>query len=174
MQTVEIEVGGHKYLWNGSTWTDDRFLRPPAKVRGQLLGRLVRQLKHSPLKNLDIEVTLRAAEACADRGDLEEAEKLADKALRADPKSVVAATTLAHLLRKARRPRRAIKVTDTFTRRRSAELHTVRAAAFADISDWDNAEKFVRRALALEKAEASPETLQVMARVVAARSREAA
>lgn len=174
MQTIEIEVGGRKYLWNGSTWTDDRFLRPPTKVRGQLLGQLVRRLKHSPLKRLDIDVTLRAAEALAEEGDLDEAVKLAKKALRADPRHVGAATALANLLRKARLPRQAIKVTDDFTRRHSAELHTVRAAAFADISDWDQAEKSVRRALSLDKAEASPETLQVMARVVSARSREAA
>lgn len=174
MQTIEIEVGGRKYLWNGSTWTDDRFLRPPEKVRSQLMSRLVRQLKYSPLKSLDLEVTLRAAEARAEEGHLEEAEKLARKALRADPKHVGAATALAGILRRERLPRHAIKVTEPFTRRRNAELHTVRAAAFADISDWDNAEKFVRRALALEKAEASSETLHVMARVVSARSREAA
>ena len=174
MRPIEIDVKGRTYIWNGETWTDEHYLRPPAHVRGQLTGRLVRQLHRARLGTLDIDLTLRVAHACLEEGDLEDAEKMARKALRADPDHAGAAICLATVLRKVRLPRQAIKVTEPFIRRHSAELHTVRAAAFADISDWDQAEKHVRRAISLDKAEASPETLQVMTRVVSARSREAA
>lgn len=174
MRTIAIKVQGQRYLWNGSTWTDERFLRPPAKVRGQLTGRLIAQLKRAPLKKLDVELVLRVAHACADEACLEDAQKLAARALKAHPKNAAAAVALASLLRRQRLPRQAIKVTDPFTRRRSAELLTVRAAAFCDISEWDEAEKLVRRAIAIDKTEVSPETMQVMARVVSARARSAA
>lgn len=174
MKTIEIEVDGNTYLWNGHTWTDDRFMRPPSNVRGQLMTRLVLKLMRTKFANLDVDLVVHVARACMEEGGLEEARKLAGRGLKADPKHIGAAIVLAEVLRKERLPRRAIKVTDDFARRRSAELLTVRAAAFCDISDWDNAEKLVRRALAIEKADASPETLQVMTRVVSARSRDAA
>lgn len=174
MKTIEIEVRGNTYLWNGQTWTDDRFLTPPSNVRGQLMARLQQKLTRTPLKKLDADLAVRVAQSCAEEGHYEEAQKLAQRALKASPRHVGAAIALAELFRKQRLPRRALKVTDAFTRRRNAELLTVRAAAFCDISDWDNAEKLVRRALAIDKAEATPDTLQVMARVVAARTREAA
>lgn len=174
MRLTEIEVDGRTYIWNGDTWTDEEYLRPPAHVRGQLTGRLVRRLNRARLKTLDIDLTLRVASACLEAGELEDAEKMARKVLRADPKHVGAAICLATVLRKLRRPRQVLKVTEPFIRRHDGRLHTIRAAAFADISDWDHAEKHVRRALVLDKTEASAETLQVMARVVSARAREAA
>lgn len=174
MDTIRIEVSGNAYLWNGESWTDDRYMRPPASVRGQLMTRLVRQLVYGKLAELDVDLAVRVARACLEEGDLEDARSVARKAVKADPDHLAAVTLLAEILRKERLPRRAIKLTDEYARRRNTELLTVRAAAFADISDWDNAETFVRRALAIDKADASPETLQVMTRVLSARSREAA
>jgi len=81
---------------------------------------------------------------------------------------------LATVLRRQRLPRRAIRVTDDFQRRRNTELLTVRAAAFADISEWDDAERFIRRAISIDKTETGPGTLKVFARVLSARAREAA
>jgi len=174
MRTIEIELQGSRYLWNGSTWTDHRFLRPPTRVRTHLMKQLVRKIRHTRTADLNLDLVVQAANACMEEGHLADARKLAERALRADASHVGAATVLAAVLRKDRLPRRAIKVTDKFQRRHDAGLLTVRAAAFADISDWDNAEKFVKRALAVEKTESSTETLKVLARVVSARSRSAA
>lgn len=174
MRTLQVEVHGNTYHWNGSAWTDARFLRPPSKVRSVLMQRLVDQLLLDEAGALDTTLVIRAAHACIEENHLDQAARLAERVLEADPKHVGAAVAAATVFRKQRLPRRAIRVTDDFQRFRSAELLTVRAAAFADISEWDEAERFVRRAIAIDKAEVSPETLQVFARVIAARAREAA
>lgn len=174
MRTIEIKVRGYSYLWNGSTWTDDRFLRPPTNVSHQLMSRLVQRLRRGRVEKSDLDLVLGAANACAEEGSLDDARRLAERALKVDPKHFGAAVALASVLRKLRLPRQAIKVTDSFARRRNAELLTVRAAAFCDVSEWDEGHKLVRRAIAIDKTEVSPETLNVMARVMSARSRNAA
>jgi tetratricopeptide (TPR) repeat protein len=174
MRTLKVEVHGNLYHWNGSAWTDDRFLRPPSKVRSVLMQRLVDQLLRADDGDLDASLVVRAAQACMDEGYLDQAADLTSRVLELDPKHVGAATVLATVMRKQRLPRRAIRVTEPFQRFRNAEVLTVRAAAFADISEWDDAERFIRRAIAIDKAEATPETLQVFARVISARAREAA
>lgn len=174
MRTLKIEVHGNTYLWNGATWTDDRFLRPPSKVRSVLMQRLVTQLLDLPDRQIDKALAVQAAKACMEADLLEEAAQLATRVLDVDARRVDAATVLAIVLRKQRLPRRAIRVTDDFQRRRDTQLLTVRAAAFADISEWDDAEKFIRRAISIDKTESRPETLKVFARVISARTREAA
>lgn len=174
MRTLQVEVHGNTYHWNGSAWTDARFLRPPSKVRSVLMQRLVDQLLQDPASERDSALVVQAARACLEENYLDQAADLAARVLEVEPKHVGAASLLATVLRKQRLPRRAIRVTDDFQRFRSAELLTVRAAAFADISEWDEAEKLVRRAIAIDRAEVSPETMQVFARVISARAREAA
>ena len=174
MRTLPIKLDGRTYLWNGSTWTDERFLRPPGKVGNLLMGRLVQTLRRTRHAKVDGDLVLSAAAACATDGDLETASELASRVLRIDPRHVGAATLMATLLRKQRQPREALRVTESFQRRRDAALLVVRAAASCDVGDWEAADKLVRRAIAIEKTNTRPETLRVLARVMSARARSAA
>ena len=174
MRTIEISVEGNTYIWNGETWTDERFLRPPSRVRHQLMRQLIGQLRRAPVARLDVDLVLAAASVSIDEGHPDDARGLAQLMLESNPRHVEAARVLATALRRLRQPRLAIDVTTPFARRRNAEILTVRAAAYCDISQWDEADKLIRRALTIEDAASSPETVKVLARVILARSREAA
>ncbi len=164
MRTIAIELDGNTYLWSGSSWTDERFLAPPSKVRPRLMPGLIQKLERTANRNLDAELVTRAAAACRDTGRLDDAAWLAQRVLRADPSHVDAAIVAS----KQRDPRTAVAATDSFTRRRRADLHTVRAAALADLGEWEAAEKAALRAMALD-ADTTRETLRVMARVMNAK-----
>jgi len=174
LQSIEVEVDGTRFLWSGRSWTDDRFLQPPARVRGLLMGRLVQQLEATADDAINLDLVTAAARVCFEAGQLRETEQLARRVLRAEPRSIEAAMLLAEVARRQRRPREALEITEPFGRRRSARLHSLRAAAFADIGDWDAADKALRRAIKIDKADVSTETLRVMARIVAARTRSTA
>lgn len=174
MRPIELELRGTRYTWNGSRWTDMRFLRPPARIRGELMSALVRQLDEAPSGELDVELALRAARTCCDEGLLIDARRIAERLVRECPDDVRAATVLAATLRRQRQPRRALRVTRPFAKVADADLLTVRAAAFCDISDWEAADRLVRRAVALQDSEISAETARVLGRVVAALTRSAA
>lgn len=174
MRPIEIELRGTTYTWNGSRWTDMRFLRPAARIRGQLMHALVRRLDEAPAGDLDVELALRVARACCDEGLLIDSRRLAERLLRERPDDVRAATVLASTLRRQRQPRRALRVTRPFAKVADADLLTVRAAAYCDISDWEAADRFVCKAVALQDSEISAETARVLGRVVAAITRSAA
>jgi tetratricopeptide (TPR) repeat protein len=174
MQTIRVDHLGKSYLWNGTAWTDDRFLRPPTGVRSALMQRLLERLAEPRAEKLDRTLVIEASRACMDEGLMVEAVALAERVLEIDPRHAGAAVALAEALRKQRLPRRAIRVTEPFQRRRDAALLTVRAAAYCDISEWDKAETLVRRAITISRADSTAETLHVFARVIAARARNAA
>lgn len=169
MRTIAIDVEGKKYLWTGRAWTDSRFLRPPARIRAQLMRRLIQHLRELPDERLDRALVLDAARTCLEAGHLRDAESLARRVLRADPRCTEAAILTARALRAGGEPEAALEVTEPFTRRRNAELFTVRAAALCDLGRWQEADRAVRRAVALEKKDPSDETLEIMARVLSAR-----
>lgn len=174
MRTIEVELQGKTYGWDGSRWIDSRFLRPPTRIRARLMQELVRSVESAPAGELDNELALRVAGACGDEGMLAAARRLAELVLRETPGDVRAATLLAQTLRRQRQPRRALRVVRPFAKAADAELQTVRAAAFADIGKWESADRAVRRAVALQKREISTETARVLARVLAATVRSAA
>ena len=174
MKTMNIDVEGNTYIWNGETWTDERFLRPPSRVRHQLTRQLIGQLRRTPVARVDIDLVLAAARVSIDEGHADDARRLARLVLESHPRHLEATHLLATALRRLRQPRLAIDVTTPFARRRNAQSLTVRAAAYCDISRWDEADKLIRRALAIEDASSSPETMKVLARVLLARSRQAA
>lgn len=173
MRHIEIELEGSRYLWNGEHWTDANFMTPPTRVRSLLMSRLIDTLDQTPAGELDARLVTAVARASQDQGHLDEARRLLERLLEAVPDDMDAVAELAGVLRKQRLPRRAIRLTDGFTRRRHAGMLVERAAAFCDISEWDEAAKLVRRAVAYQGKDAAPETLRVMARVVAAQSRSA-
>ncbi len=174
MRSIAIELEGRKYLWTGRAWTDERFLRPPARVRAQLMRRLVETLRRLPDAQLDRALVIDAARSCLQAGHLDDAESLARRVLRAAPRCLEAAIVLARALRGQGKAEEAVAVTTPFQRRRSSELLTVRAAALCDLERWREAEKTIRRALAIDKKDAGDETLEVMARVLSARAQRSA
>lgn len=174
MRPITIELRGTRYTWNGSRWADARFLRPPARLRAQLMQQLVRSVDGAASGQLDVELALRVAAACGDEGLLIDARRLAERLVQERPDDVRAATLLATTLRRQRQPRRALRVTRRFAKVRDAELLTVRAAAYCDISDWEQADRLIRRAVVLAGAGISAEAARVVARVVAAKARSAA
>lgn len=176
MRTIQIEIDGRSYLWNGRQWTNERFLQPPVSVRHRLTRNLIRHLRELPDEELDAALVMDAARNVCDAGDLEEARTLAQRVLRSDPRDADAVEVLADILRKERRPREALELTESFQRRKHAGVLTVRAAAFCDVEEWDRAHTMVRRAMAVlkEREEESPATDRVMARLMSARLRTAA
>ena len=173
MRRIEIELEGRRYLWNGSVWTDANHLTPPTRVRPLLMSKLIRRLDESERDRVEVDLVIAAARASLEQGYLHEARRLLERVLDTEKKNVDAVALLAAVLRRQRLPRRAIRLTEPFTRRRHAPLLVERAAAYCDISEWEPAEKLVRRAIAIEGRDAAPETLRVMARVVAALARTA-
>lgn len=173
MRRIEIELEGSRYLWNGSVWTDANHLTPPTRVRPLLMSKLIRRLDETTPDRLDVDLVIAAARASLEQGYLNEARLLLERVLDSDGPNMDAVALLAAVLRRQRLPRRAIRLTEPFTRRRHAPMLVERAAAFCDISDWEPAEKLVRRAISIEGRDAAPETLRVMARVVAALARTA-
>lgn len=174
MRTITVEIDGCSYLWNGSSWTDGRHLQPPTRVQPRLVPGLMAKLKRTPHARVDVELVTRAAESCLADGHLDDATALAQRVLRAKPDYVEAALVLAAVARRKRDPQTALEVTRRFVRRRRPDLHTVRAAALADLGRWKEAEKVVLRAMSQSGDEARPETVRVMARVMNAKVKAAA
>lgn len=150
-ESMEFELDGHGYVWNGWRWYGAADHQVPGKSIVQSLNRLLRRtsrLKDQALT--DPQTLLALAIGARASGDSGRAERLARRVLGMQPGNGIAAAIVSSILREKGSPKAALAVADHFRASEDPPVLTSRAAALCDLSRWDEALQQIREVLAIE------------------------
>ena len=161
-----IVLDGATYIWTGSSWFDNSYIKPPIVVIQRLNALLEAQLANDDLNTTDIYELTHRAKVAREAKQYSRAEALARRVLQLHPESHGAAAVLCASLRARGLATQALEETDRFKQTETAPVLTARAAALCDVYRWEEAKRTLGRALAIGGGE---EALHVVQRIKRAR-----
>ncbi len=163
---TKIQLDKQIYTWNGTSWYDERFLKPPTVIIRQLNDMLAAIKAGEDWAITDLHELAKRARAARETMQHERAESLARRILLLQPDSHIGAAILCAALRARHSPLEALAQTERFVPTSNTALLTSRAAAYCDLGMWKEAKQEVGKSLAIET---SQEALLVVQRIKAAK-----
>ncbi|MCB8943979.1 MAG: hypothetical protein H6658_09510 [Ardenticatenaceae bacterium] len=163
---TKVAYEGQTYTWTGQHWMDEQYLKPPEVVLRHLNQRLNPLLAEEDNKITDISELITRSQNARNTQQYDRAERLARRILTLEPNSHVGAAILCAVLRLRSHPAQAIQETNHFLPTGNAALLTSRAAALCDLGRWEEAQRSVGQALAIQTSE---EAFMVVKRIKAER-----
>lgn len=163
---TKIQLDEQTYTWNGKSWYDERYLKPPAVIIRQLNEMLAAIKTSEDWAITDLHELAERAWAARETMQHERAEFLARRILLLQPDSHMGAAILCAALRARQRPLEALAQTERFMPTSNTALLTSRAAAYCDLGMWEKAKQEVGQSLAIQTSE---EAFLVVQRIKAAK-----
>ena len=166
MAASEYELDGKVYVWTGSRWYDKSdFTTPPSAVIARLNKLIATDLETDDASITDPNELVKRAQLAREHGQLPRAIRLLKRAATARPNHIGTAAVLCSALRQDGRPAEALEATQHFAGSEYQPLLTSRAAALCDLGRWEDANRQIRRVIAISNGRAQEEALNVRKRI---------
>lgn len=135
----EVILDSKKYLWTKNGWIDTNYLKPPLAIINKLNDIYTKRIEEKDNKINNIYELIKIAKLAKKEDQLDRAIKIAKRILNIDSNNEYAVSLLSSTLRIKGEPELSIKETEKYKNSDHSHLLITRAAAFADLEEWEKA-----------------------------------